>query len=76
MAQIAIAWCLSKDGVTAPVVGATKLENLEEVIGEYHVGSANVISLIIVVDAIDITLTEEEIKFLEELYKPTAIKGH
>lgn len=76
MAQIAIAWCLSNDGVTAPVVGATKLENLEEVISEYHVGSVDIVSLIVMVDAIDITLTEEEIKFLEELYKPTAIKGH
>ncbi len=28
-AQIALAWLLQKDGVTAPIVGATKLEHLE-----------------------------------------------
>jgi aryl-alcohol dehydrogenase-like predicted oxidoreductase len=33
MAQIAVAWSLSKDGVTAPIVGTTKLENLKEMIG-------------------------------------------
>lgn len=34
MAQIATAWCLTKDGVTAPIVGTTKLENLRDIIGE------------------------------------------
>jgi 1-deoxyxylulose-5-phosphate synthase len=29
-AQIALAWLLSKPGVTAPIVGATKLEHLED----------------------------------------------
>ena len=33
MAQIALAWSLSKDGVTAPIVGTTKLDNLKELIG-------------------------------------------
>jgi aryl-alcohol dehydrogenase-like predicted oxidoreductase len=28
-AQIALAWLLQKDGVTAPIVGATKLEHLD-----------------------------------------------
>ena len=32
MAQVAVAWCLAKDGVTAPVIGTTKIENLEEII--------------------------------------------
>ncbi|EMD34210.1 hypothetical protein CERSUDRAFT_97470 [Gelatoporia subvermispora B] len=53
MAQISIAWTLSKDGVTAPIVGTTSLKHLEDIIG-----------------AIDITLTNEEIKYLEEPYKP------
>ncbi|KAI0798458.1 Aldo/keto reductase [Irpex lacteus] len=32
MAQVAVAWTLSKDSVTAPIVGTTKLQNLEEII--------------------------------------------
>ena len=31
-AQIALAWLLHKPGVTAPIVGATKVEHLEDVI--------------------------------------------
>jgi 1-deoxyxylulose-5-phosphate synthase len=29
-AQVALAWLLSRPGVTAPIVGATKLEHLED----------------------------------------------
>jgi aryl-alcohol dehydrogenase-like predicted oxidoreductase len=29
-AQVALAWMLSKDGITAPIVGATKLNHLED----------------------------------------------
>jgi 1-deoxyxylulose-5-phosphate synthase len=32
-AQIALAWLLQKDAVTAPIVGATKLEHLEAAVG-------------------------------------------
>ncbi|KAJ7728963.1 NADP-dependent oxidoreductase domain-containing protein [Mycena maculata] len=59
MAQVAVAWVMSKDGVTAPIVGTTSLENLADIIG-----------------AIDVQLTEEEIKYLEEPYQPMAIFGH
>ncbi|KAF9501209.1 aryl-alcohol dehydrogenase [Pleurotus eryngii] len=59
MAQIAIAWALSKEGVTAPIVGTTSLKNLEDILG-----------------AIDVKLTEEEIKLLEEPYKAQAVAGH
>ena len=34
MAQIAIAWVLSKPGVTAPIVGTTSLSNLEDILGK------------------------------------------
>lgn len=34
MAQVALAWCLSKDPVSAPIVGTTNLSNLEDLIGE------------------------------------------
>ncbi|CDO77873.1 hypothetical protein BN946_scf184287.g4 [Trametes cinnabarina] len=59
MAQLAIAWVLSKPGVSAPIVGTTNLSNLEDILG-----------------GIDVKLTEEEIKYLEEPYKPMAITGH
>jgi aryl-alcohol dehydrogenase-like predicted oxidoreductase len=29
MAEVALAWLLSRPGVTAPIVGATRLEHLE-----------------------------------------------
>jgi aryl-alcohol dehydrogenase-like predicted oxidoreductase len=29
-AQVALAWLLQRPGVTAPIVGATKLEHLED----------------------------------------------
>ncbi|KAH9857418.1 aryl-alcohol dehydrogenase [Lenzites betulinus] len=37
MAQIAIAWILAKDGVTAPIVGTTSLDNLKDLIAGVHV---------------------------------------
>ncbi|KAG8977475.1 hypothetical protein FRB90_008783 [Tulasnella sp. 427] len=37
MAQVAIAWTLQKDGVTAPIVGTTSLENLKDIIAGVHV---------------------------------------
>ena len=33
MAQVAVAWVLSKDGVTAPIVGTTNLDNLKDILG-------------------------------------------
>ncbi len=32
-AQVALAWLLQKDGVTAPIVGATRMEHLEAAVG-------------------------------------------
>jgi aryl-alcohol dehydrogenase-like predicted oxidoreductase len=57
--QIALAWVLSKPYVTAPIIGASKMYQLDEAIA-----------------ALDIKLSEEEIKRLEELYKPHIIRGH
>jgi 1-deoxyxylulose-5-phosphate synthase len=51
MAQIAIAWLLSKPVVSAPIVGATK---------PHHLAHA--------VDALEINLTHDEIRRLEEPY--------
>ncbi|KAK0466712.1 aryl-alcohol dehydrogenase [Desarmillaria tabescens] len=59
MAQLSIAWILSKEGVTAPIVGTTSLDNLKELIA-----------------ATNVELTAEDVKFLEEEYKPVVISGH
>ncbi|KAI0737384.1 Aldo/keto reductase [Daedaleopsis nitida] len=59
MAQVALAWVMAKPGVTAPIVGTTSLENLEDLLG-----------------ALNLTLSEEEMKVLEEAYKPLPVSGH
>jgi aryl-alcohol dehydrogenase-like predicted oxidoreductase len=58
-AQVALAWLLAKPGVTAPIVGATKLQHLEDALG-----------------ALDVELSDEEIKRLEAPYRPHPIRGH
>jgi aryl-alcohol dehydrogenase-like predicted oxidoreductase len=57
--QIALAWLLGKPCVTAPIIGASKLEHLDQSI-----------------ESIDIKLTPEEIKLLEEPYRPHPVLGH
>ena len=57
--QIALAWLLNKPHITAPIVGATKMEHLEQSIA-----------------ALDIQLSEEEVKRLEEPYRPHAVLEH
>ena len=57
--QIALAWILNQPGVTAPIVGASKIQHLEEA------GAA-----------LDITLDAEEMKFLQDPYRPHEILGH
>ncbi|EMD34225.1 hypothetical protein CERSUDRAFT_117121 [Gelatoporia subvermispora B] len=59
MAQVSIAWILSKPGVTAPIVGTTSLDNLKDILA-----------------GADVKLTEEEIKYLEEPYRPQDVIGH
>ena len=39
MAQIAVAWTLAKDGVSAPIVGTTSLSNLEDIISTWLASS-------------------------------------
>ena len=53
MAQVSMTWILNKKYVSSPVIGCTKIKQLEELIS-----------------AVKIKLTEDEIKYLEELYKP------
>ncbi len=57
-AQIALAWLLHKPGVTAPIIGCTKMNHLEEAAA-----------------AIEITLSDDEIAFLEEPYRPHPVLG-
>ena len=58
-AQVALAWLLHKPGVTAPIVGATKLSHLDDAVA-----------------AVDVALTPDEIKLLEQPYQPHPIRGH
>ncbi|MBT2759037.1 aldo/keto reductase [Mesobacillus foraminis] len=57
-AQIALAWVLQKQPVTAPIIGATKISHLEDAVG-----------------ALGITLSLEEVSFLEEPYVPHPVLG-
>jgi len=57
--QVALAWILSKPGITAPIIGASKPHHLDEAIA-----------------ALDVTLSDEEIRNLEEPYRPHKILGH
>jgi 1-deoxyxylulose-5-phosphate synthase len=58
-AQIALAWLLHQPGVTAPIIGASKIKHLEEA-----------------VVALEITLSDEDQKYLEEPYRPHSVLGH
>ena len=58
MAQVSLAWILSKPLVVSPVIGCTKISQLEELCQVFK-----------------IKLTEEEIKYLEELYVPHKTVG-
>jgi 1-deoxyxylulose-5-phosphate synthase len=57
-AQIALAWLLRQPGVTAPIVGASKIEQLDQAIG-----------------SLEIALSDEEARRLEEPYVPHKVLG-
>jgi len=57
--EAALAWLLQKQGVSAPIVGATKIEHLESA-----------------VRALDVKLSDEHVRELEEPYQPHAVRGH
>jgi 1-deoxyxylulose-5-phosphate synthase len=52
-AQIAIAWLLNKPEIDAPVVGVSKIEQLDQLVA-----------------AAGITLADDDVTYLEELYRP------
>jgi aryl-alcohol dehydrogenase-like predicted oxidoreductase len=59
MAQVALAWMLSKPIVNAPIIGATKPHHLEDAVA-----------------ALSVQLSEDEVKRLEEPYRPHPVIGH
>jgi aryl-alcohol dehydrogenase (NADP+) len=57
-AKVAMAWVLNRPGITSPILGATKLQHVEDAVA-----------------AVDVTLSAEDTKALEELYQPKQIAG-
>ncbi|KGD79030.1 aldo/keto reductase [Pantoea vagans] len=57
-AQVALAWLLNKPAVTAPIIGASRAEQFEDL-----------------VKAVDVTLSDDEITLLEEVYQPHQAVG-
>jgi aryl-alcohol dehydrogenase (NADP+) len=57
--QIALAWILSRPGLTAPIIGASKMEHLDDAVA-----------------ALEVKLGADDIKRLEEPYRPHPILGH
>jgi 1-deoxyxylulose-5-phosphate synthase len=57
-AQVALAWLWHKRGVTAPIVGATKLDHIEDALA-----------------AEALSLSDDELRRLEELYVPHPVSG-
>jgi aryl-alcohol dehydrogenase-like predicted oxidoreductase len=57
-AQVALAWLLQKPEITAPIVGATKPQHLQDAVA-----------------ALDVKLTEDEVKALEAPYVPHPVTG-
>ncbi|KAJ6577294.1 Aldo/keto reductase [Mycena capillaripes] len=77
MAQISLAWVISKTEVTAPVVGSSSIEKLKDLIGMPSTPSSGIwINYIAFLGALDVKLSSEEIKYLEEPYTPMAIMSH
>jgi len=57
-AQVATAWLLAQPGVTAPIVGASKMSHLHDAVA-----------------ALDVKLSPEDLKALEEPYEPHPVLG-
>ncbi len=57
-AQVALAWLSSRPSVTAPIIGATRLEQLEAAVA-----------------SLDVVLSPDEVRRLEEPYVPHPVMG-
>jgi aryl-alcohol dehydrogenase-like predicted oxidoreductase len=58
-AEVGLAWVLSKDVVSSPIIGPRKMSHLEDAI-----------------KALELKLSDEDVKYLEEPYKPRVPAGH
>jgi aryl-alcohol dehydrogenase (NADP+) len=56
MAAVALAWVLAQKGMTAPVIGASKMSHLDDAL-----------------KALDVKLSPEQVKLLEEPYRPKPV---
>ncbi|HKF55188.1 MAG TPA: aldo/keto reductase [Blastocatellia bacterium] len=50
-AQVALAWLLAQPGVTAPIIGATKMHHLEEAVAALDINKLNEVELAALADA-------------------------
>ncbi len=57
--QVALAWVANRPGVTAPIISATKLEQLDQLLA-----------------GLDVTLTADEQRAVEEVYTPHPVLGN
>ena len=57
--QVALSWVANRPGVTAPIISATKLEQLDQLVA-----------------GLDVKLTAEEQKAVEEVYTPHPVLGN
>jgi 1-deoxyxylulose-5-phosphate synthase len=58
-AQVALGWVLAQPGVSAPIIGASKLSHLEDAL-----------------KALEVKLSPEELRSLQEPYEPHSVLGH
>jgi hypothetical protein len=62
--------------VTAPIIGATSLEKLKALIGLYCETIKATCLTPHFTDAVHFSLSEDEMKYLEEPYCPRSVMGH
>jgi aryl-alcohol dehydrogenase (NADP+) len=58
-AQVSLAWLFYQQGVTAPIIGASKMNHLDDA-----------------VQALDLKLSDDELRALAEPYRPHPVLGH
>jgi aryl-alcohol dehydrogenase (NADP+) len=58
-ATLALAWVLGKPGITSPIIGASKLQHLDDAL-----------------QALDLTLDQETVKYLEDPYRSKPVAAH
>ena len=59
MAQLSLSWLLHKEWVDAPIIGASKVEHLEDA-----------------VEALEVSLSDGDVEYLEDPYEPVPVSGH